>query len=501
MKYQLEETNDMFESPYKALNLMFGESNPDFNERIYLLGISGDRRVVLTPFVKDLYNKIRSTQFDDEFDYYISANTFQDKTPKHNNDSVFGLRNVVIDINFVQDAKDKHYDYERYSSILEMLLIRYWNECNYPAWNFVVNTGKGIQLWWCINETSKDLRFIYEGIRKEIIEEINHVLKMFEGACGTNVAVENISESRISGLFRLPGSYNVKAARFSQVRSSYYCSQARYDINKLKDGFSLHKAALYNNATKLVTNQPNQKQLYRNGLAFHRMTVIETLVLLRGRDIVVDDVCIYLFHYYNEAVQYYEDRQLAVNETFRVNRLFSSHIENDILLAIFSGVDTSRNKKDNNHHYNYTNERIILNLSINSDEQDRFCFYAAIDGHSDKNFVRNERRRLKKEKRDELITSEYLNNCSYAEIARQAGCCIDTVKAVIKKMSEVLPEPLNDLSEINKPDEIVEINKDIKEIIIKAYESLFNKSYVFHQEPFDDHNNVNNTGPPNIAAP
>ena len=408
----------------KAYDLAFGREN-NFDERIYILGLKGEEEgtcLKKTPLIQDLKKEIHDITFKKNANYYIGANTFVSKSPKHNNDSVFGLRNIVVDIDFHGIP-----DFEAKVLELEKILNEYWTSKEYPIWNILCRTGRGIQLWWCFSQCSRKLRFLYDNVKKAIIEEINNAMSEYPITLD-NEQVDQSASMRLSGLYRLFGTYHSKVKKFTNVKIMH---GQKYDLNILKTYFITDKpvAKPLHSKLKHKTKKPFTQN---SNIHAQRMYLIRDLILSRDLPIGAELRNLNIFHFYNEAIQFYAKRETAVEKTFEINKLFKNPLKDSTLYTTFRCVDKKTNNKNNKNCYIYTNKKIIENLGISDSEQENFKFYPAEETNINRNLTRDLRRKIKRDKRNEEILTLNEMGLNYSQIGRAVGCCARTVKKVIQ---------------------------------------------------------------------
>ena len=407
----------------KAYELAFSKEN-NFKEKLYILGLKADEKtptIKKSPRVQDLLGTINTFKFTTNSNYYVSANTFVSECPRRRDDSVFGLKNIVIDIDFhgVLDFDEKIDQFEK-------IIYEYWNKNNLPLWNILHRTGRGVQLWWCIFECSKKLRFLYDNVKKGIIKEINQCMSEYPLTLDSEQVDRSASE-RLSGLFRLFGSYNTKTKNFSDV---HIAKNDKYDLNELKTFFV--QEVTHKSKKEHITNikQNLSKNINLHGF---RMQVIENLI--KNRDLPKGNELrdLHIFHYYNEAVQLYDDITIAIDKTKEINKLFKKPLTDNYLRNLFRCVDRKTNRKGTPGCYIYTNEKIIENLSISPEFQIKYNFFPAGTGQGNKNYSRNIRRKENQEIiKGEILTLKKLG-LNYSQIGRKVGLCSRTIKKIIEK--------------------------------------------------------------------
>lgn len=146
-------------------------------------------------------------------DHYITGNGYTRPTKRGSkyNNKLFRLHNIVIDVDchkdYISDADRDH--------ALQMFvhfLSDYFTDV-FP--NTIVFTGRGVQLWFALEPCPVKLRKVWINTAVYFIRKAREAI---EDLGLKNILEVDYSASRnITGLFRLPTSYNTKAYRFSSV--------------------------------------------------------------------------------------------------------------------------------------------------------------------------------------------------------------------------------------------------------------------------------------------
>lgn len=136
----------------------------------------------------------------------------------------FGLRNIVLDFDY------HGYDEMEIEYYKEMFMF-YANEENIfdgvPMPNFINETPHGIQCWWCFDEISYELKWLYEMVYNKLGEKIDGNLQYFA------ITLDNLTYDKNAiktGLFRIPGSNGCKLHLYKNTR---------YTIDSLKESLDI----------------------------------------------------------------------------------------------------------------------------------------------------------------------------------------------------------------------------------------------------------------------
>lgn len=130
------------------------------------------------------------------FGYYVQNHCFRYFDYHRRNNNLFGLRNLVIDID-----KDNHNDYSEHDEFDKLALAEALDSALSPT--LIVITGGGLQLWFHIHEKSIVLKDYYLEAVHNAFDKVNRLL------AGSGYSADKRTE-QLSKLFRLPGSIHQK---------------------------------------------------------------------------------------------------------------------------------------------------------------------------------------------------------------------------------------------------------------------------------------------------
>ena len=251
-------------NPFEVFSLMYPQDRK-YKSNISLFSRNGDNMTYLDKVhPADLSAAIANLTFYRELDYYISANTFAGNCGR-SKATLFALNNIVIDLdmhsiddlykNDVSDKTDTLQENDDPDEIADWLkndnlydkhrwrLQKTDELCHDLLWrlqrdlfrdcmpNVVHLTGRGLQLWWHIEETSKNLLWLYEQVTDNIILLIEMFLQD-NLELQSVVEIDYVASRNPAGLVRLFGTYNTKTGRQSTYEIFHRNS---YDLNQLKN--------------------------------------------------------------------------------------------------------------------------------------------------------------------------------------------------------------------------------------------------------------------------
>lgn len=413
-------------SERKALEVAFKGSVYDVSVNIMGLdkrnGKSNNNFYKSIP-IFDLADFIETMKFTDNKDYYICPNLLKFGMQKRTEDTIFSLKNIILDI----DAHEYNGDFSEIKPIFIETLIEEFEEAGLPLWNIQVFTGRGFQLWWCLEETSKSLLWLYKEVQEGIMNKIQEVLNAYRITFDEALTLDKASSRKVAGLFRLFGTYNHITKTKTEVK---VLSDKKFSLNFLKEIFYKKKEKIEKkkklNGYKQKISKANFT--YNKSINEYRIEMIEKLVSMRGDCTGSREMIAYV--YYNECVQVY-DRVIAKEKLYELNSSFPIPLLDREISATVRGVDKAVNQKNKNNCYILKNSRIIEMLDMDESEQSVLQFYPGRSGTPDKNRARNTQRKMKKETRDKMILELSDQGLKKVDIANQARCSVPTVRKVI----------------------------------------------------------------------
>lgn len=422
---------------------------------------------------------------------YIGANSYKKRTTVRDEDHVFALRNIVIDIdNHDADTTDELYLYHTVNKANAVLnYVRKTKE--FPAPNLLVLTGRGVQVWYFLEPASKKLSFVYNSIAEELRKKYENIAKE------QGFSVDISASSGMNRLYRIPGTYNSAGHIYSQcVR----IAKERRTIPQLQEILSIQfesretisdkkngKRSDFSNAVfgagkeeKRNDFKNNKKPKRRNDFSDNNSISIHQAWLMRRRCQIIEEVVhsgrpvqsreTLLFLYHNFAMFIPEvDEEEAV---FQLNQCFMEPIKTREIHALIK----CNQKKEG---YYYTDEKFFEKAWLTTEEIQTYCALQRgtvsygnknrenlfIDcgqalnetatskkNTKDKNRARDTRRKTKKEKTITAVQEmyrygrakkyAYMKPMSIREIAEKAGCCVNTVKKYIEPIRQGLEREL-----------------------------------------------------------
>lgn len=369
-------------------------------------------------------------------DYYITANSVCGT--RRVTEDVFGLHNMVIDIDCHDDAA---FSAEVLSAFIWRCSRDLWTTDECPAPNSIVFSGRGVQLWWALEPASAKIQYWYKRMLSWLLDALQRVIdenpEQFE-----SLSIDRSASIRLAGLFRMPYTYNTKTGRMGTAQIY------RNERYKLREMLETYVPAEYN---------PNRRSLRRDllwavieeievpqqeyiPLAEHDAEVlrggstamaarVQQLIRLRAlrnapvghemRDRFCFTVYCALLADNDQAEAW--GKLLAFNEGFKEPLPYS---------ALEQTMSSATERK-----YRLTNSWVITELEISEDEQQAIGLHPSADAvrttRKRRNYTRDLIRKTVKEDRDNKIFALFSEGLSKSEIARQMNLSWNTVAKVI----------------------------------------------------------------------
>lgn len=367
-----------------------------------------------------------------ELHFYITKNSFKTFRDGRIKENFFAYKNIVIDIDFHSKQYSTTYKYTELHN-LAGVLEKHFKELDLPMWNITHYTGNGIQLWWCLEQASYKMEWMYDLVQRRFTEEIEKVLGSSERF--KEIEVDPCSKSKV-GYMRLFNTYNPHAE--TETRA-FIESSTRYELT------DLHKAVTAGYEFKKVSKPGRQSS---EGTAWdfmmiqdkRRIFLIEKYMKDRtaeGKTIEIKenrslDLNFGLLIYYN-AARYVYSKEEAVSKTESLNNKYI-HLEQERLRNLFSYVDGEYKAGTG---LKFTNRTVISCLGLTKDEEDKYNFHA-FTGEWDwqkckPHKTRDELRKQAREEKELRVITLYNSGLTQEQVAKEIGCTSKTVRSILSK--------------------------------------------------------------------
>ena len=296
--------------------------------------------------------EINSEEYKNKKDIYYTPNTFNSPI-RREREYLWQLHRFYIDI----DHKTGTEPIDQFEVVgaVEQLV----EEKKIPQPTEYINSGRGIHIYWDINNCHIMLLDLWEKIENHLFNTIKELER----------SIKNISvDTRVKDptrLLRLPGTINSK--NNSKCYSMLKNESNKYNIFDLKKAYIKPKKQYKQNKGK-IAYLPT-KNLYT--LNMSRIEDFKRIVSLRNGEVVgYRNTLIMLYSYHYRLIN-----EVTVEELIKVTKEFNKSFREPYKAKELISVCRSVNRtvkhfqEDNNKGYKFTNKYIINALDLEEQEQ------------------------------------------------------------------------------------------------------------------------------------
>ncbi len=351
--------------------------------------------------------------FYENIDYYITANT--SKNMERKNENLFSINNIVIDI----DCHSSDYSSYEIEEVLKQFVFYVEKDLvkikEIPKWNVEHWTGRGLHLWWHIEQASYKLRGWFDTVVNYIIEKLKGVIDEYSSLKMLNI--DSGASKKVLGLFRMPFTYN------SCTKQISYAKITETKVYKLKELYEKAKepSETINNIIKNINNytKKNCKKLSKKkdknnyiALNHKRMNALKRIVADKIEKKGYRNNIMFL--YYNAAIQVY-DTETAIIEANQLNKSFKLPL---------NSIDYIINYFKEKEYLQFTVDTFSKILNLSEEEIKKY----GLDTFKEQ----RENKRIEKENRNKEIRKFAKKGMSKTNIAKEIGCDRGTVADALK---------------------------------------------------------------------
>lgn len=343
-------------------------------------------------------------------------------------EKLIALQNVVIDLDAhncdlsVSDLQD--HIKEVVPLIVDKLILQ-------P--NFVSYTGRGVHLWYCIEPCSCALIETVEKIAEGLSMHFKSVLSDLNESI---LDVDTGTSKRLSGLIRVPYTYNLKSCTWGEGQLLHYnrphadvLYHALDEINCINHSKPEVEMKKYEAAQKKKRKKAKKEKRKKPGMKYtntglyrgafiHRKAFVE--YLFNSRDTVIGQRHT-LFYMLAHAVYNLSD---SFDDTYSYMLYVNSTLSEPMLDSEIKAITTYVY----NHNWKITNNKFLEFCKATDAEVNYF-------NRSTEKKKKKAAAAKKKLDRDSKIFELWDSGCTnIAEIARAAGCSRDTVYRVTSQL-------------------------------------------------------------------
>lgn len=388
-------------------DLIFSDDHPEYKGLIAIAGrrkTTGEMRLIGMIPAEQLGDWSSKMHVSHKYDYYY-CKAQHSGHGTWGSEGVFAYNALYVDID-THSGRARKADQQIISLLMEML-----PEEGYPTPNIVEYSGRGIHLVWLINQVAAALHWMVCEVSTALALSTKKIILDY-GISG--YTVDASYAANISGLTRIPGTYNTAARDYAAYE---ICHTQRLDLPKIYDTV----AAPNRNRKNYPVSATNGSQI------IGQERVNSLLKLHQIRPIEQGHRDLYLLHLFSAYQMAGVSNSNALEQVLEVNRTFEQPLSDR---EVSRNLSTAMRKT-----YHFNNARIISDLGISEDEQ-RAIGLTSTSLRRDSNRARKARTASKKRHRNRSIMRYYLLGLSISDIAKQVHHAYNTVKRVVTQYKD-----------------------------------------------------------------
>lgn len=385
----------------------FDVAYSDSSEYIGYIGVvlrDKDGNFKTVKFVKrtDISEFMKSLKIYKCCDYYLTANTF---TRKSRTAPLLGLNNIVLDIDAHNISEENR------PELNEELQDFSWriSHDTFPAPTAIHFTGRGIQVWYHIEQVSAKCSLKVNTLIEGISRAYNAVIADNEY---NFISIDRTASERLTGLYRVPETYNTK----TKTKSKIELSGNKYSLEELLISFHEHLSPMPLRRTTMHS-KPLIKHSESDYISLNRGRLNVLVELLRvqrqkGRREII------LWLSYNALCQLYEPTK-AKKELERLNKELFEPLRDTEVQSIFREIDSRT------EYYKISQYEFCKMLDISE------SYYAE---HANKRKQQRGKQRTQKQRNRSEIEKEIRAGKKYKDIAERYSVSLRTVNNIAKSL-------------------------------------------------------------------
>lgn len=366
-----------------------------------------------------LGQKIEKLDILQSCNYYITANT----TARHRSraeKNLFSINNIVLDFD-IHTRMNQHDREELLEAFVWYLKRDLFYNTSGLSPNVIHYTGRGVQLWWHIEEASGKLDFLYRLVVGLLLDRISDLLNEYP-TLQKAIEVDRVASKNIIGLYRLFDTYNTHTRTKTQTEILHYNS---YDLNtlyQLLDKDTENAPEVDRIAPELPKETPasepapekkeRKKRSVRHtnylGLHRKRLFIIRSIVEQEGVYIGKRDIMLFLA--YNSAIQI-----MPINEA----KLFCKEL-NEQFETPLKSLEYIYKEFEDGKSYQFKNETFYEWLDISENEQTLFDREYRLKRETSET-IRIQKNKEKRNQKKQLARQMLAEGRSYKEVAEATG--------------------------------------------------------------------------------
>lgn len=372
----------------------------------------------------ELPAKLAGLRVLEYLNYYVTANFIKGKN--RGNENIFRLINIVMDL----DCHAENVTQARREWLINSFVQFLKNKGLPLMCNTIVETGRGLQLWWALEPVSYKMQHAYNVMRSFLREDVEKILqewREFYRIEPEEFGFDKNASSNAAGFFRLPDTFNTKTDPLKKATPQRIHSN-RLDITAeigrrvalLINERRSSEGKGWDNILKFPTSAA-----YLGAARAAMLFNLQAMRAAAGRPITKGMRDWFLLCLYCVLASVNVSHEAAMQRVNTANARFPDPMTQDEIKSSLSSAVTKR--------YRLTNQYIIDALQITPEEQNALRFYK---GGAMLNNTREqlaEAARKKKAGRDAAILEHYNKGETLQQIAEAVGCTAPTVRNVLQR--------------------------------------------------------------------
>lgn len=315
-----------------------------------------------------LISLIKNNIINLDLDTYISTNSFSNPKRGRGEGNIFTMNGFFVDI-------DNHLETNKYLKREDEDSLIYFLKEDYfygklPEPTLTINSGRGLQLFWTIENLPKKALFTWKVFQGKFLKELDDFsIKNYE-------TDKNVKDA--SRVLRLAGTLNSKSKTVAHVLSN---NSITYRVDELGEGYFPYTPKAKKVLSKSIGNSNKVTNINYNIFRLNgdRLRDLNILYNLRGGDIQQGqrENFLFLYSYYyllssrNEEILFEELKELRDGFSDKFDNVTNSQIKAIIRhnVKIAKNWKDEKFKKYSNKYYIYKSTTIINMLNITNEEQ------------------------------------------------------------------------------------------------------------------------------------
>ena len=394
-----------------------------------------------------LGEKIKKLNIIQSNNYYITANTtkrYRGRSEKN----LFSINNIVLDfdIHSRMNQHDREELIEDFIWHLKRDLFSVRDGTGIPMPNVIHYTGRGVQLWWHLHETSAKLDFLYKKVVTLMLDRIEECLEEYPHLQEA-IEIDRVASKNIIGLYRLFDTYNSHTRTKTETEILHVDST---DLNTLlrlleptntdppEDTETTPEPIVEPELPKPTPPKKERKKRTARpknytGLHRKRLFIIQNIVEQDGVDVGKRDIIVFLA--YNSAIQI-----MPVNEA----KLVCKEL-NEQFATPLKSLEYIYKEFEDGVPYHFKNDTFYEWLGISQDSQIYFENAYTAYRETPKTEVGQHNKELRKNKKQQA-KQMLLDGRSYKEIEEATGLSHSSIYRISAQTQKPTnPKPWDEL--------------------------------------------------------